>query len=857
MVEMGVLQPTTGSNGQSNSKSAKPQNPIEAIARQKGVSPTALKAYGAKAVGTHNIKLPAYGPGGARCTTFTMSVCGGKGKFDNGKPAGLFFPHDDKGVCLPKPGETWHVVEGPKDAAALFDLNLLAVGLNTCRLAAKFARLFADVNIVLIPDRDRAGEEGAEHSARVLRGVARSIRVAVLPSEFKDSDGDDVRDVLRRPDGRQLMEQAITDAKLVEKPNDSNEAGDTVLTSIELPEGDPLALTVSPTCGKPQRLIVAQRGEVVHRDRINTDSDISRTRFLKKLAEKMGVDRDVLGPLVEPQLTSLADQVDQQTAYGAMSADEEQQSQATIAVQMAEEWETWHTPGKDAYVTISFHDHEETWPIRSQTFKRFMAKRFYEEQEKAIGSDALSAAVNVIEAKALFDGEQHEIHVRVAEHDDKVYIDLCDDQWRVVEVTPNGWQVIDESPVKFRRSRGMLRLPEPVRGGTVEELRNFLNVDDANWPLVVAWLIGSMRPHGPYPALALVAEQGAGKSTTGRMLRELVDPNSAPLRAEPRDGRDLMIAANNSWCLCFDNLSHVPAWLSDALCRLSTGGGFATRELYSDMDEVIFDSQRPVLLTSIEEVATRSDLLDRCLIVWLPTIPEDSRRPEAELFDAFKTARPRILGAILNAVAGALRDLPNTTLSDLPRMADFALWVTAAERELGWQSGTFLSAYRGNRESANDLALESSPVGRPLMDLLEEKGDWCGTSGELLEALESQINDQTKRQKIWPKNARSMSGHLKRLSPNLRAAGWDVKYNLQPSRRLWTIQRIPSFASSEEFASQTSPDIEPSGASESMQIDANTCETIINDANDGRDANSGIHQKGDTSLGNVLNNIPF
>ena len=178
MVELGVLQPTTGSNGQSNSKSAKPPDPIEAIARQKGVSPEALKVYGAKAVGVYRIKLPAYGPDGACCTTMSISVRGGKGKFDHGKPAGLFFPHDDKGVRLPQPGETWHVVEGPKDAAALSDLNLLAVGLNTCRLAAKFARLFADVDVVLIPDRDRAGEEGAEHSYRVLRGVARSIRVA-------------------------------------------------------------------------------------------------------------------------------------------------------------------------------------------------------------------------------------------------------------------------------------------------------------------------------------------------------------------------------------------------------------------------------------------------------------------------------------------------------------------------------------------------------------------------------------------------------------------------------------------------------------------------------------------------------
>src|SRR5690606_22624874 len=152
-------------------------------------------------------------------------------------------------------------------------------------------------------------------------------------------------------------------------------------------------------------------------------------------------------------------------------------------------------------------------------------------------------------------------------------------------------------------------------------------------------------PRGPYPLLALFAEQGSGKSTAGKLIRSLVDPNSAPLRSEHRDARDLMIGANNSWCLAYDNLSFVPSWLSDALCRLSTGGGFATRELYTDQDEIIFDAMRPVMLTSIEDVATRSDLLDRCLIVWLPSIPEEKRRSEEEIVVAFEQVQPQILGA--------------------------------------------------------------------------------------------------------------------------------------------------------------------------------------------------------------------
>ena len=210
---------------------------------------------------------------------------------------------------LPQPGETWHLVEGPKDAAALHGLGLFVCGLNTCRLAAKFARLFRGVDVILIPDRDSAGEEGAQHSARVLRGVARSIRIAVLPAEFKESGGDDVRDILKRPGGHDLVLQAIADAQVVQAAG-GGEDGD-VSSEVQLPEGDPLTLTVSPTFGKPQRLVVATRGEISHRDRISTDSSTSRDRFVKRLAGKLGLEVDTLGPLVDPQITALADQVDE------------------------------------------------------------------------------------------------------------------------------------------------------------------------------------------------------------------------------------------------------------------------------------------------------------------------------------------------------------------------------------------------------------------------------------------------------------------------------------------------------------------------------------------------------------------
>ena len=229
----------------------------------------------------------------------------------------------------------------------------------------------------------------------------------------------------------------------------------------------------------------------------------------------------------------------------------------------------------------------------------------------------------------------------------------------------------------------MLPLPEPVSGGSIDELRGFLNIaEDAPFILIVAWMIGALRPDRSTPHLSLAGEHGSAKTTASRMLRLTIDPNIAPLRCEPRDERDLMIAANNSRILGYDNLSYLPPWLSDALCRLSTGGGFGTRTLYENDEETIFDALRPVVMNGIEEIGTRSDLLDRTIRVVLPAISEDRRRTETELWRAFRQAQPRILGALLDAVSCALRNIESVKLTSIPRMADFAEWVVAAEPAL-------------------------------------------------------------------------------------------------------------------------------------------------------------------------------
>jgi hypothetical protein len=370
----------------------------------------------------------------------------------------------------------------------------------------------------------------------------------------------------------------------------------------------------------------------------------------------------------------------------------------------------------------------------------------------------------------------------VAEVEGNVYIDLGDDKWRCVEVTPTreGWSVIQDPPVKFRRTRGMAPLPYPVLGGRVDDLRRFVNLQsEEDWQQLVAWILSALRPQGPFPLLRMQGEQGSGKSGAARRAKQLVDPSVPSHRAEPRNGHELLIAATNSWVLSFDNLSFLPAWLSDALCRLSTGGGFAARELYSDGEEALFDAKRPTIINGIEDVVNRGDLLDRVLTITMPSIPEGKRRAEKELDRDFEDVHPRIFGAFLTVAAGALRNLPDMKLTSLPRMADFALWIAAAEEALEWAPGTFDRAYSGSREEAHNLALESSAVGAKVREIVSNlKGTWQGTAGELLieltDLFPKSLNGGAQLPKGWPKNARGMSGQLRRVAPHLRAAGIQV-----------------------------------------------------------------------------------
>ena len=433
---------------------------------------------------------------------------------------------------------------------------------------------------------------------------------------------------------------------------------------------------------------------------------------------------------------------------------------------------------------------------------------FYAAEQRGLKNQECSDALVQLEANAIHEGSEQVVALRVAHLPNQVILDLGGPSWEAIVVTPDGWSICPAVglSVRFKRPAGLMALPTPKPAGDLTKLRDILNTDDEGINMAVAWVLFAIGGAGPYPILALAGEQGTGKSTAARVLREIVDPNSVGLRTTPKEERDLAIAAQNAHVLGFDNLSAIPEWLADGLCRLATGAGYATRALYTDSEETLFSARRPVIINGIPDLMTRGDLADRALAITLDQIKDDDRRPENEVWQAVEEAKPEILGGLLDAVSMALRRLPDLKMSAYPRMADFARFVVAAEPALPWKEGDFLGTYTAAREDGARNLLEGDLI-YPLVAIITKAGNdrpndapsnwrptpdiWIGTAGELLACL-NHARGESRPPRGWPATPRGLSSHLRRITPAMRQTGLEVEYGKgggKMNARIITISR--------------------------------------------------------------------
>lgn len=443
--------------------------------------------------------------------------------------------------------------------------------------------------------------------------------------------------------------------------------------------------------------------------------------------------------------------------------------QSEMLVALAEEMFTFGQSADGSAYAIDNTEPGIALPLRGKGgFRTTLAALYRRNYRRPPSASALADALTVLTGIAQ-DQPRTEVSLRVARNGDALVVDLGnEDNARCVVIEPGAWNVADHPPagVIFRRTALTGALPEPAPPGTgdLAPLYELTNVPAEDETLASAWMVATLDPGIPHAPLALVAIQGAAKTTTARCLVRTVDPSPALLRSVSRSLEEWAVAATGSWVVGLDNVSGLPPWLQDAVCRATTGDGMVRRELYTDDDLAVLSFKRCVIFTGIDLGAMRGDLADRTLMVHPDAILPDARRLDADIEAAFTAAWPTITAGLYDLAAQVLDVLPYVDVANPPRMADFARIVAAVDVVTG-SSG--LARYAEHARDLTDEVLDADTVAGAVRALMSNRTEWTGTASELLAALTS----PNPTPKSWPGTAQHLSARLRRTVPALGTVG--------------------------------------------------------------------------------------
>jgi hypothetical protein len=408
----------------------------------------------------------------------------------------------------------------------------------------------------------------------------------------------------------------------------------------------------------------------------------------------------------------------------------------------------------------------------------------------------LTSINNALIARAQAAGILRPVWLRVAPFGDGVELDVGDDRNTRIRVTPGKVEVINSgSPTTFRRPPSMRALPMPANHGDWKLLRPYVNLEPVPSILLVAYIaftLVSPKVDGvTFLILLLLVNQGSGKSSLTRTIQRFTDPTALGLQAFPKSERDLAIAVQQGHVVAFDNLRAFTPAMADALCRVSTGGAFATRRLYTDDEQMVHRLHCGLILNGLHTFIDQPDLAQRCLPLVLKPLDETDRREETEMMAALNRDTPIIFRGLLDLAAEIMARLPEAEVVAPERVISFSKWLAAMELVYGAPAGVYQQAYRNALSGGMLDALLEDPLASVVLTFAANltTGQWSGTPRALYQELCDTASHRTVYSRDWPRNEIAMGKQLRSLQAGLQRQGVDVLFSRGRERSI-TIVRM-------------------------------------------------------------------
>ena len=445
-----------------------------------------------------------------------------------------------------------------------------------------------------------------------------------------------------------------------------------------------------------------------------------------------------------------------------------------------------------AAVMVGTDRHLEIFPVYSSKFKRYLSKLYRSNFGSCISDSSLNTVITNLAAEAEFNGEVIPLHLRVAWgsdvnrcNGDCIYYDMSDVQRKIIEISIDGWKIIDRkndsAPILFRKYNQQ-PLVEPSRNYPANIFDQFLNLTNVKNPkhrqLIKVYIISTLIPEIDHIILTTYGPKGAAKSFLLELIKKMIDPTKPTLLTLHGNIDQFIQQVNHNYLNYYDNVKFIPYWLSDEICKAVTGIGHTKRQLFTDDDDIIYEHKRCLGLNGINVALTESDALDRSLFVELEEIDEEKRRKEEDLWKEFERIKPQVLGYILDVLVKAMQIKQTLHLQKLPRMADFAEWSEAISQALGYPPMSFIEVYAENRNEINIIAVNESAVGslvvKYILDHEKQFGLITKVEFDTQELYKTLIefagsNEIDIRGREFPKNAGSLVRKINTIIPNLKS----------------------------------------------------------------------------------------